>query len=110
MGQLTRHKEYDNPYRVLAAHIVSVFSVPVIKRIVENPSFVRSLIIHEIKNMDIKGAFLDCIDQEIISQDRLRKKNVYLKQLGEFYYSELDFERLEKEIRRFADECGVVLD
>ena len=110
MGQLTRHKEYDNPYRVLAAHIVSVFSVPVIKRIVGNPAYVKSLIIHEIKNMDIRGAFLDCIDQEIISQDRLRKKNVYLKQLGEFYYSELDFERLEKEIRRFAEECGVSLD
>lgn len=60
--------------------------------------------------MDMSGAFIDCIDQEIIANDKLRKKNVYLKKLGEFYYSELDVERLRKEIRRFAGELGVSLD
>lgn len=60
--------------------------------------------------MDISGAFLDCIDQEIISNDRVRNKNVYLKKLGEFYYSELDLERLRKEIRKFASEVGVEVD
>lgn len=57
--------------------------------------------------MDIGGAFLDCIDQEIISNDRLRQKNVYLKQLGEFYYSELNLLRLRREIKRFAIELNV---
>lgn len=110
MGQINRHKEYDDPYRVLAAYIVSVFSVMSVKRIMDNPAFVKSLIIHEAKTMDIGGAFLDCIDQEIISNDRVRGKNIYLKQLGEYYFSELDLERLRKEIRRFADELGVTLD
>lgn len=110
MGQINRHKEYDNPYRVLATYIVSVFSVASVKRILESSSFVKSLVIHEAKTMDIGGAFLDCIDQEIVSGDRVRGKNVYLKQLGEFYFSELDLERLREEIRRFAKELGVNLD
>ena len=36
--------------------------------------------------------------------------NVYMRQLGEFYFSELDLERLRKEIRRFAEEFGISLD
>lgn len=110
MGQINRHREYDDPYRVLAAHIVSVFSVVSIKRVLTNTAFIKSLIIHEAKSMDMSGAFIDCVDQEIIANDKLRKKNVYLKKLGEFYYSELDIERLRKEIRRFAEELGVSLD
>lgn len=72
-----------------------------------NSSFVKSIIVKEAKQMDIGGAFLDCIDQEIISNDRLRQKNVYLKQLGEFYYSELNLLRLRREIKRFAIELNV---
>ena len=60
--------------------------------------------------MDISGAFLDCIDQEVITNDHLRKKNYYLKKLGEFYYSELDLPRLRTEIRRFAEELDVKID
>ena len=53
---------------------------------------------------------MDCIDQEIISNDRIRRKNACMRQVGEFYFSELDLERLRKEIRRFAEEFGVNLD
>lgn len=72
-----------------------------------NSSFVKSIVVKEAKQMDIGGAFLDCIDQEIISNDHLRQKNVYLKQLGEFYYSELNLLRLRREIKRFAIELNV---
>lgn len=110
MGQITKKQEYDNPYRVLAAHIVSAFSVPNIKRVLTSSSYIRSLIICEAKTIDLSGPFIDCIDQEIISNDRIRKKNLCMRQLGEFYFSELDLERLRKEIRRFAEELGVNLD
>lgn len=105
-----KHQEYDDPYRVLAAHIVSVFSVVAVKRVLTSSSFIKSLIIHEAKTMDIGGAFLDCVDQEIIANDRVRGKNARLKMLGEYYYSELDIDRLRKEIRRFAEELGVDLN
>ena len=110
MGQIMKHQEYDDPYRVLAAHIVSVFSVIAVKRVLTSSSFIKSLIIHEAKTMDIGGAFLDCVDQEIIANDRVRGKNARLKMLGEYYYSELDIDRLRKEIRRFAEELGVDLN
>lgn len=110
MGQINRHKEYDDPYRVLATYLVSVFSINNLKRILVNTAYIKSLIINEAKTIDMAGAFLDCIDQEIIAKDRLRGKNVYLKKLGEFYYSELDVDRLRKEIRQFANELGVDLD
>lgn len=110
MGSIGKHKEYDDPYRVLAAHIVSVFSVANIKRVLTNAAYIKSLIVYEAKTIDVGGAFLDCIDQEIISNDMIRKKNVYLKKLGEFYYSELDIERLRKEVRRFAEELKINLD
>lgn len=105
-----KRQEYDDPYRVLAAHIVSVFSVVAVKRVLTSSSFIKSLIIHEAKTMDIGGAFLDCVDQEIIANDRVRGKNARLKMLGEYYYSELDIDRLRKEIRRFAEELGVDLN
>lgn len=59
--------------------------------------------------MDIGGAFLDCIDQEVIAKDHLRQKNVYLKKLGEFYYSELDLVRLRREIKIFANELNITI-
>lgn len=107
MGIINRRKEYDDPYRILAAHIVSVFSAANVKRVLSNASYIKSLMVHEAKQIDVSGIFLDCVDQEIVANDMIRKKNVYLKKLGEFYYSELDLPRLRKEIQRFADELGV---
>lgn len=101
------NKSYDDPYRVLATHIVAVWQPAAVKRIMTNNSFVKSIINNEARLMDISGIFLDCIDQEIIKNDHLRQKNAYLKKLGEYYYSELDLPRLRKEIQRFADELGV---
>ena len=104
------NRVYDDPYRVLAAHIVAYWPPSTVKRVLTNNSFVKSVINNEARLMDISGAFLDCIDQEVITNDHLRKKNYYLKKLGEFYYSELDLPRLRTEIRRFAEELDVKID
>lgn len=103
------NRPYDDPYRVLAAHLVSLYSAQTLKRILTNSSFVKAIVVKEARQMDIGGAFLDCIDQEIISNDRLRQKNARLKKLGEFYYEQLDLPRLRTEIRNFANELGVDL-
>lgn len=104
------NRTYDDPYRVLAAHLVAYWPPSTVRRVLTNNSFVKSIINNEARLMDISGAFLDCIDQEIISNDHLRQKNAYLKKLGEYYYSELDLPRLRSQIRRFADELGVKID
>lgn len=104
------NRPYDDPYRVLAAHIVSYWPPSTVRRVMNSSSFVRSIINNETRLMDISGAFLDCIDQEVISRGHIRRKNAYLKKLGEYYYSELDLPRLRNEIRRFAEELGVDID
>lgn len=104
MGRIDFKQPYDDPYRVLAARIVSIYNDHEIKRILESSPYIKSLILNEARLMDIKGCFLDCIDQEVISNDRVRKKNAHLKRLGEFYYSELDIPRLRNEIKKFIAE------
>lgn len=103
------NRPYDDPYRVLAAHIVSYWPPATVKRVLSDNSFVKSVINNEARMMDISGTFLDCIDQEIVSNCRLRQKNSHLKKLGEYYYTELDLLRLRTEIKRFAEELGVAL-
>lgn len=104
------NRAYDDPYRVLATHLVSIYSPRTLQRILSSSSFVKAVVIKEARQLDIGGIFLDCIDQEIIDNDKLRQKNARLKTLGEFYYSQLDLPRLRSEIRKFADELGVKLD
>lgn len=104
------NRAYDDPYRVLATHLVSIYSPRTLQRILSSSSFVKAVVIKEARQLDIGGIFLDCIDQEIIDNDKLRQKNARLKVLGEFYYSQLDLPRLRSEIRKFADELGVALD
>lgn len=104
------NRAYDDPYRVLAAHLVSLYSPRTLQRILSSSSFVKAVVVKEARQLDIGGIFLDCIDQEIIDNDKLRQKNARLKVLGEFYYSQLDLPRLRSEIRKFADELGVKLD
>lgn len=104
------NRAYDDPYRVLAAHLVSLYTPRTLQRVLTNSSFVKAVVVKEARQLDIGGIFLDCIDQEIIDNDKLRQKNARLKTLGEFYYSQLDLARLRSEIRKFADELGVKLD
>lgn len=104
------NRAYDDPYRVLATHLVSLYSPRTLQRILSSSSFVKAVVVKEARQLDIGGIFLDCIDQEIIDNDKLRQKNARLKVLGEFYYSQLDLPRLRSEIRKFADELGVKLD
>lgn len=104
------NRAYDDPYRVLAAHLVSLHTPRTLQRVLTNSSFVKAAVVKEARQLDIGGIFLDCIDQEIIDNDKLRQKNARLKTLGEFYYSQLDLPRLRSEIRKFADELGVSLD
>lgn len=108
--RLTFNRPYDDPYRVLAAHLVSVYPTRVLRKILTSTSYVKSMILQEAKLIDVAGAFLDCIDQQVLENDHLRKKNAYLKKLGEYYYSELDIIRLRSEIRKFAEELNVKLD
>lgn len=110
MTKLRFDRPYDDPYKVLAWHLVSVLSVRSLKRVLTNNLFIKSMVLNEANQLDISGPFLDCIDEEIAHKEHLRSKNKQLKSLGEYYFSELDLERLRVEVRAYAEEMGVVLD
>ena len=74
------------------------------------PAFIKALVVKEAKQLDMSGCFLDCIDQEIIAKGLLRKKNYHMKKLGEFYFSELDIPRLRREVVKFAEELGITIE
>lgn len=107
--RITFNKPYDDHYAVLAWHIVSVLSVKALRELLENDAPIKSMVISEAKQIDISGHFLDCIDEDIINKWRIRAKNKCLTALGEFYFSELDLDRLRSEVRKYAEEIGIVL-
>lgn len=108
--KISFNRPYDDPYRVLAVHIVSNMTPRTVRNMLKSTDYIRSLVLQEAKQMDISGAFLDCIDQEVQAHAHLRGKNACLKRLGEFYFNELDVTRLRSEIRRFAEELNFPLD
>lgn len=111
MSKLVFDKPYDDPYRVLACHLAGTLSVHSLNRLMHDNSFVKSLLMGEMKHLDISGPFLDCLDQEVITNDKVREKNKHLRDLGEFYFKYMDIPRLRIEVRRFVqDECGVELE
>lgn len=101
---------YDNPYRMLAAGIVSHSNVAIIKRVLTDKDYVRQLVQEEVReNIDIPGMFADCITTQLISD---RQKVLYksaLNQLGLFFFEQLDVDRLRQELRRFCAEFGIEL-
>jgi hypothetical protein len=103
-------KTYDDPYRVLATYLVSVCTPRALSRVMNETAFIKALVLKEARQLEMSGCFLDCIDQEIISNGLLRKKNYHMKKLGEFYFSELDVPRLRREITKFADELNIIIE
>lgn len=108
--RLAFNKPYDDPYAVLSWHLVAVLSVKSLKSILTNNAFVKHMVIDEVKQLDVSGYFLDCIDEGIQKNWKTREKNKYLKTLGEYYFSELDLPRLREEVKKSAKEMGINLE
>lgn len=103
------NKKYDDPYRLLAAHILGYYDLDSVYAIYTNKECVKHLILAEARRLDIAGPFLDCIDQCVIAGDCKRSKNKALNELGEFYYQNLDLARLRKSLVLVANELGIDL-
>lgn len=99
--------EFDNPYTILAHYIVGNYRAADVLRCLTDNSFLKSLIIKEVRQQDFCGHFLDCIIEDILEEkDRME----YMKQLDElskYYYSKLDKGRLRDEILTVLNNAGV---
>ena len=99
--------EYDNPYTLLAHYIVGSYRPADVLRVLTDNSYLKTLIIKEVRNQDLGGHFVDCIIENIL-EDKDRMEYMHkLDELAMYYYSRLDKGRLRDEILILLNKVGV---
>ena len=101
--------DYDNPYKILAHYIVGYYRPADGLRILTDNAYLRSLVQKEVRELDIKGAYVDCIIEDILHNKKRMEYMGTLDKLSRYYYDNLNKERLRKEIRLALDEAGIIL-
>lgn len=100
--------EYDDPYKLLAHHIVGNYRpVDVLRSLTDN-SYIKNLIIKEVRDQDLGGHFIDCIIENILEEKDRMEYMHKLDELASYYYSRLDKERLRDEILTVLNKAGVI--
>lgn len=101
--------DYDDPYRLLAYHIVGTYRPADVIRVLTDNSYLRNLISKEVRQQDLGGHFVDCIIENILEdKDRMEYMHA-LDKLSEYYYSRLDKERLRDEVLAVLNNAGVTI-
>lgn len=100
--------EYDDPYVMLAHHLLSVLTRPEIERVLTDDSYIHNLIIKETRLQDFSGAFLDCIVQSLLDDKKRMEFMHELDKLSNYFYKNLDIPRLRGQIIRFGNLYGII--
>ena len=99
--------DYDDPYKLLAHHIVGTYRPADVARVLTDNIFLKTLVIKEMREQDLGGHFIDCIIESIL-EDKDRMEYMHeLDKLASYYYSRLDKGRLRDEILAVLNEAGV---
>ena len=99
--------EYDDPYILLAHHIIGTYRPADVLRCLTDNSYLRTLIIKEIRGQDFCGHFVDCIIENILEEKERMDYMNKLDELALYYYSKLDKGRLRDEILAALNKAGV---
>ena len=99
--------DYDDPYKLLAHHIVGTYRPSDVLRTLTDNSYLKTLIIKEVRNQDLGGNFIDCIIEDILEEKDRMEYMHELDKLAMFYYSKLDRGRLRDEILAVLNSAGV---
>lgn len=104
--------EFDDPYKLLAATLVGTpeYGPTVLTRMLTDDAFIRSLVIKETRGQDIRGPFLDCVIENILVDKRRMEYMHEMDKLANYYFENLDLEKLRHELKAFAKECGFDLE
>lgn len=99
--------EYDDPYKLLAHHIAGAYRPADVLRCLTDNSYLKTLVIKEVREQDFKGHFVDCIIENIL-EDKDRMEYMHkLDELALYYYSRLDKGRLRDEILAVLNAAGI---
>lgn len=99
--------EYDNPYALLAHHIVGSYRPADVLRVLTDNSYLRNLIVKEMREQDLGGHFIDCIIEDILEEKDRMEYMHKLDELAYYYYSKLDKGRLRDEILAILNNVGI---
>ena len=98
---------YDDPYLILAYHIVCNNNIPTIRRYLQDYKFVKRVIVREAKELDLCGPFLDCLSVSIREENQKADLADQLGALGGFFYNRLDLNRMRRSIMQVCDKLGM---
>lgn len=101
--------EIDDPYKLLAHHIVGFYRPADVLRILTDNSYLKNRILKETRMMDLGGPYIDCIIENILEEKDRMEYMHKLDELGTYYYSKLNKERLRDEILAVLNEAGISL-
>ena len=101
--------EFDDPYKILAHHIVGTYRSADVLRVLTDNSYLKTLIIKEMREQDLGGHFIDCIIEGILEEKDRMDYMHQLDNLAYYYYSRLDKGRLRDEILAVLNKVGVVI-
>lgn len=99
--------EYDDPYRILAHYIVGTYRPADVLRALTDNSYLKTLVIKEVREQDFCGHFLDCIIENILEEKDRMEYMHKLDDLAYYYYTRLDKGRLRDEILVVLNSAGV---
>jgi len=100
---------YDDPYTILANLIIGYYRPSDVLRLMTDDDFLLSIVQKETRQLDIGGWFLDCIVEDILAKKKRMEMMRELDKLAQFFFSNLDKERLRSEIRKYLHEAGITL-
>ena len=110
MGSIKHYLyDYDDPYKLLAHHIVGSYRPSDVLRVLNDNSYIKNLVLKETRLQDMGGRFIDCIIEDILDGKARMEYMHQLDSLGLYYYSKLDKTRLRDEVRRVLEEAGIEL-
>lgn len=111
MGSLEKRYlyEYDDPYTLLAHHIIGFYRPADVLRCLTDNSFLKTLIIKEVRQQDIGGPFTDCVIESVLEEKDRMEYMHQLDQLALWYYSRLDKGRLRDELLAVLNGSGIVI-
>ena len=101
--------DYDNPYKILAHHIVAFYRPSDVIRILTDNAYIRNMVLKEVRDLDLGGPYIDCIIEGILEEKDRMEYMHQLDKLSGYYYSKLDKERLRDEVLAVLNEAGVSL-
>ena len=101
--------DYDDNYKILAHHIVGTYRPADVLRCLTDNSYLKTLIIKEVRQQDLGGPFIDCIIESILEEKDRMEWMHKLDEVAYYLYSRLDKGRLKDEILAVLNAAGIVI-